>query len=198
MRCSASSNLLFPNLYFQGCVIHCLYLLLENWGKETWVKNIVKREKVIVFFIQQHHVPLAIFCCYETKLMFLKHNKTWFATYFLMVEQFFKLKVVIEQIVTNPKWTTFVNTLCGMGTITNHVLWKNTSSPQPMFKVLKDFANFIESQGLFFDNPPSEWPQFAPTWMNLNPMHCLWFVLIVINFTLINFLYLYKCLTMMN
>jgi hypothetical protein len=28
----------FPNLYFQGRVAHCLNLLLEDWGKTTWVK----------------------------------------------------------------------------------------------------------------------------------------------------------------
>ncbi len=28
----------FPSLYFQGCVAHCLDLLLEDWGKATWAK----------------------------------------------------------------------------------------------------------------------------------------------------------------
>jgi hypothetical protein len=28
----------FPSLYFQGCVAHYLDLLLEDWGKATWVK----------------------------------------------------------------------------------------------------------------------------------------------------------------
>jgi len=51
----SASNLLirhFSNLYFQGCVTHCLDLLLEDWGKGTWVKQIVKKAKVIVSFIQ--------------------------------------------------------------------------------------------------------------------------------------------------
>jgi hypothetical protein len=37
----SATNLLichFPNLYFQSYVIHCLDLLLEDWGKVTWVK----------------------------------------------------------------------------------------------------------------------------------------------------------------
>jgi hypothetical protein len=42
----------FSNLYFQGCSTHCLDLL-KDWGKATWVKQIVKKVKVIVFFIQQ-------------------------------------------------------------------------------------------------------------------------------------------------
>jgi hypothetical protein len=41
-----------PSLYYQGCVVHYLNLLLEDWRKATWVKRIVKKMKVISF-IQQ-------------------------------------------------------------------------------------------------------------------------------------------------
>ncbi len=37
----------FPSLYFQGCVVHYLDLLLEDWGKTTWVKQIVKKVKLL-------------------------------------------------------------------------------------------------------------------------------------------------------
>jgi hypothetical protein len=36
----------FPSLNFQGCVVHCLDLLLEDWGKATWAKQNVKNMKV--------------------------------------------------------------------------------------------------------------------------------------------------------
>jgi hypothetical protein len=48
-----ATNLLiyhFPSLYFQSCDVHCLDcldLLLENWGKTTWAKKIVKMEKLL-------------------------------------------------------------------------------------------------------------------------------------------------------
>jgi len=45
--------------------------------------------------------------------MLLNPTKTWFVTNFLMVERLFKLKLAIEQIIANPTWTTFVNTLYG-------------------------------------------------------------------------------------
>jgi hypothetical protein len=48
------------SLYFQVCVVHCLDLLLEDWGKTTWAKEITKKMKVVVSFIQQHHAPLVI------------------------------------------------------------------------------------------------------------------------------------------
>jgi hypothetical protein len=45
--------------------------------------------------------------------MLLNSIETRFATNFLMVERLFKLRLTIEQIVVNPNWTTFVNTLHG-------------------------------------------------------------------------------------
>ncbi len=46
----SATNLLiccFPSLYFQGYVAHYLDLLLEDWGKATWVKRIVKKVKLL-------------------------------------------------------------------------------------------------------------------------------------------------------
>ncbi len=100
-------------LYFQGCVAQCLDLLLEDWGKTTWAKQIVKKVKAIVSFIQQHHAPLAIFYHYETNLMLLNPIEAQFATNFLMAERFFKLKLAIEQTFANHDWTIFVNSLRG-------------------------------------------------------------------------------------
>jgi hypothetical protein len=45
--------------------------------------------------------------------MLINLVETWFVTNFLMVERLFKLKLAIEQIVTNLNSTTFVNSLCG-------------------------------------------------------------------------------------
>jgi hypothetical protein len=44
-------NCRFPSFYFQGCDAHCLDLLLEDWGKTTWARQIVKKVKVVVSFI---------------------------------------------------------------------------------------------------------------------------------------------------
>jgi len=41
----------FPNLYFQVCDVNFLNLLLEDWGKTTWAKQIMKKTKAIVSFI---------------------------------------------------------------------------------------------------------------------------------------------------
>jgi hypothetical protein len=92
----------FPSLYFQGCVVHFLDLLLEDWGKTTWAKQIMKKAKAVFFFVQQHHAPLVINRCYETNLMLLNATKTHLSTNFLMVQRLFKFKLVIEQIVVHP------------------------------------------------------------------------------------------------
>ncbi len=41
----------FLGLYFLGCATHCLDLLLENWGKEIWVKWVVTCEKGESYFL---------------------------------------------------------------------------------------------------------------------------------------------------
>jgi hypothetical protein len=78
---------------------------LEDWRKTTWAKR-VKNVKGVVSFIRQHHVPLAIFCCYETNLMLLNPIQTWFAINFLMVERLFKLKPPISQTIVDLNWIT--------------------------------------------------------------------------------------------
>jgi hypothetical protein len=65
----------FSSLYFQSWIVHCLDLVLKDWGKKTKVKRIVKKVKAIVFFIWQYHVPLTIFYRYETNLMLQNSTK---------------------------------------------------------------------------------------------------------------------------
>ncbi len=112
-------------------------LLLEDWGKATWVKKIVKKVKVIVSFIWQHHVPLTIFCCFEINLMFLNLTKTWFATIFLMVERFFKLRLAIEQNVVDPIWINFCQ----------HIVWHPSLEVprRKLFKVTWGRTNFWDT-----------------------------------------------------
>jgi len=75
--------------------------------------------------------------------MLLHPTKTWFATNFLMVERFFKFKPAIEQTITNPDWTTFVNALHG-----NHCQKSLTKARVVQANVTRDeywdtYANFI-------------------------------------------------------
>jgi hypothetical protein len=58
----------YPHIYFQGCVVHVMNLLLEDWGKATWMKEVVKKSRTIIKFIKRRHMPLAVFRKYEEKL----------------------------------------------------------------------------------------------------------------------------------
>ena len=55
---TAASHHIFQSishLYVQGCAAHCLDLLLEDWGKEEWMKKLVKKARIISVFIKSHH-----------------------------------------------------------------------------------------------------------------------------------------------
>ena len=49
------------HLYVQGYAAHCLDLLLEDWGKEEWMKELVKKVMIISVFIKSHNALQAIF-----------------------------------------------------------------------------------------------------------------------------------------
>ena len=59
------------HIYFQGCVVHAMNLLLEDWRKATWMKEAVKKSRTIVKFIKRRYMPLAVFGKHEEKLCLL-------------------------------------------------------------------------------------------------------------------------------
>ncbi len=138
-----SSPLFSKSLFSRLCCSCCMDLLLEDWGKVPWVKWIVKKVKIVVSFIRQHHMPLVIFCHYKTNLMLLNPTKTWFATNFLMVERLFKVKLTIEQIVVDLDWTIFVNSLhgshCQKSLTKMKTIWANVRKDE----FLDTCANFV-------------------------------------------------------
>jgi hypothetical protein len=101
----------FPHVYFQGCAAHALDLLLEDWGKERWVKNMMKRARAIVSFIRTHHMPLAIFRRHSPNLILKNPAETRFATTFLMVDRLVKVRQAVEQTVVDPDWNDYVDRL---------------------------------------------------------------------------------------
>ncbi len=105
--------MLFSKSLFSRLCCSLSRLAIGRLGKSNMGETNCEKGEIVVSFIRQHHVPLIIFCCYETNLLWLNPTKTHFATNFLMVERFFKLRPTIEQSVVDPNWTTFVNSLCG-------------------------------------------------------------------------------------
>ena len=101
----------WPHLYFQGCAAHVLNLLLGDWRKVKWVKEVIEDVREIVKFVKNRHMPLAIFREHETKLQLLSPGATCFATSFIMVERFVKAKRGLLQMVIDPRWDVYMRTL---------------------------------------------------------------------------------------
>jgi hypothetical protein len=78
----------YPHIYFQGCVVHAMNLLLEDWGKATWMKEAIKKSRTIIKFIKRQYMPLAIFRKHEEKLSLLMSGKTRFKVVFVKLRHF--------------------------------------------------------------------------------------------------------------
>ena len=101
----------YPYIYFQGCVVHAMNLLLEDWGKVTWMKEVVKKSRTIIKFIKRRHMPLAVFHKHEEKLSLVLSRKTRFVSNFLMVDRLLQVRTALEQSVMDPQWTGYMSKL---------------------------------------------------------------------------------------
>lgn len=97
-----------PDLYFQGCAAHCLDLLLEDWGKEEWVKKLVKKARHICVFVKNHHASQAIFRRLSPNLSLRLPVETRFATNFIMIERLLQVRNALERMVVDEDWPTLM------------------------------------------------------------------------------------------
>jgi hypothetical protein len=75
--------------------------------------------------------------------MMLNPTETQFATNFLIIERLFKLRPTIEQTITDPDWTTFVNTLCGSHCQKSFTMVKVVQVNVRRDEFWDTFANFV-------------------------------------------------------
>jgi hypothetical protein len=94
----------WSHLYFQGCMVHALNLLLQDWGLSEWASSVVEDAQKIVRFIRARHVPLVLFCkhaaIHAKELSLLSPGATRFVTNFLMVARVLDMKEALKQTVT--------------------------------------------------------------------------------------------------
>jgi hypothetical protein len=84
----AAANIItntYLHIYFQGCAVHAMNLLLEDWRKAAWMKKAVKKSRTIVKFIKRRYMPLAILYKHEEKVSLLMLVKPKFGLNFIMV-----------------------------------------------------------------------------------------------------------------
>ena len=93
-----------PHMYVQGCAAHCLDLLLEDWGKEDWVKKVVKKARIICLFIKNHHASQAIFRRMSPNLAIRLPVETRFATNFIMIDRLLQVLIALERMVLDLAW----------------------------------------------------------------------------------------------
>ena len=58
----------YPHIFFQACIAHAMDLLLEDWAKMKWVKELLEQAKALVKFIKIRQMPLAVFRKHEASL----------------------------------------------------------------------------------------------------------------------------------
>ena len=101
----------YPHLYIQGCATHAMDLLLEDWGKATWIQETLGKAKYLVKFVKNRQMPLAVFRKHEAKFSLLLPGQTRFASNFIMVDRLLKVKDALEQSVVDPEWRAYVTKL---------------------------------------------------------------------------------------
>jgi len=76
----------FPSIVCSPCTAHCLDLLLEDIGKQKWIRDVIDGAHNIVKFVANHHAALAYFRSHS-RLELLKPVETRFATNFIMLQR---------------------------------------------------------------------------------------------------------------
>lgn len=82
---------LYPSIFVQGCAAHAMDLLLEDWSKMKWVKELLDRAKNLVKFIKIRQMPLSVFRKHEAKLSLLMPGQTRFASHYIMILRLLKV-----------------------------------------------------------------------------------------------------------
>ena len=89
-NCKAAGAIIedkYPNIFWSGCMVHTLNLLMHDIIKlkeneYKWIGELYKKGKHMIRFITNHSNAHGIFCAHS-KLELLKIAKTRFASYYL-------------------------------------------------------------------------------------------------------------------
>lgn len=92
------------------CSAHCLDLLLEDFGKERWIADVIADCKTIAQFITNHHASVAIFRTYSEHEI-VKPAETRFATHFLLIDRLVKVKDSLQKTVIDEKYKAWTASL---------------------------------------------------------------------------------------
>ena len=96
-----------PHIYVQGCAAHSLDLLLEDWGKQLWIKRLMKKAQKICTFVKNHHASQAMIQCFSPNLFIRAPTKTRFAINFIIIDCLRLLRNALERMIVDDDWPPF-------------------------------------------------------------------------------------------
>eukprot|EP01018_Ginkgo_biloba_P019449 Gb_16595 [translate_table: standard] len=85
----------FNTIYWIPCAAHCMDLLLHDLGKLPWVNEVIRRGKLIINFVVNHHLTLSIYRKHATKEL-LRSCNTRFSTYYITLNIVVKEKASLR------------------------------------------------------------------------------------------------------
>eukprot|EP01018_Ginkgo_biloba_P040246 Gb_04684 [translate_table: standard] len=93
----------FKTIYWTPCVAHCMDLLLHDFGKLPWVNEAIRRGKLIVNFIVNHHITLSIYRKHAMREL-LRPCDTRFATYYITLNRLVEEKASLRLTMCSNEW----------------------------------------------------------------------------------------------
>eukprot|EP00253_Pinus_taeda_P019326 PITA_19326 len=98
----------YPNIFWSGCLVHTLNLLLHDIVKNKneqyqWIGDLYKKGKKMKKFITNHSNTHGLFCSHS-RLELLKIAKTRFCSYYLTFRRLLKVRESLASMVSSPLW----------------------------------------------------------------------------------------------
>ena len=110
-NCKAAGAIIedkYPNIFWSGCLVHTLNLLMHDIGKMKdpsyrWIGALYKRGKKMIKFITNHSMAHHIFRNHS-RLELLKIAKTRLASYYLTFRRLLKLREALASMASTDSW----------------------------------------------------------------------------------------------
>ena len=110
-NCKAAGAIIedkYPNIFWSGCLVHTLNLLLHDIVKNKneqyqWIGDLYKKGKKMIKFITNHSNTHGLFRSHS-RLELLKIARTRFGSYYLTFRRLLKVREALASMVSSPHW----------------------------------------------------------------------------------------------
>lgn len=136
----------FPTLYWSPCAVHCIELVLEDFGRLEWINSTIEQAKCVTRYVYKHAAILNMMRRYTFGIDIVRPGISLFATNFMTLKQMADLKLNLQSMVTSQEWmgSPYSKTEEGLkllDTLTNRSFWSLcfliTSLTSPLLRVLR-------------------------------------------------------------